>query len=146
VRRLALLLVAVLALSACGGGSKSSGDAAQVTKIWQDFFSSKVDVSKKPAMIQNGAELKSAIDAIAQNPLAKNTSAKVSKVSIVRQLGSGGKQANVVYSIYLGNTAVLKNQRGYALQQNGHWVIGDGSLCGLLKLEGGKLPSICQKS
>jgi ABC-type glycerol-3-phosphate transport system substrate-binding protein len=34
VRRLAVVLVAVLALAACGGGSSKSSDADQVKSAW----------------------------------------------------------------------------------------------------------------
>jgi hypothetical protein len=139
VKRVVLIVVAVLALAACGGGGGNS-NTAQITKVWQDFFSGKVDISKKPALIENGAALKSEIDAIAQNLPAANTSAKVSSVAVSHD----GKTATVVYTIYLGKTPVLKDQRGTALKQNGHWVIADSSLCGLLQLAGGKLPPVCQ--
>jgi len=63
VKRVVLLVVAVLALAACGGGGTGGNSdpaqaQAQITKVWQDFFSGKVDVSKKTAMVENGAALR----------------------------------------------------------------------------------------
>ena len=147
VRGLALLGVLLVgALAACGGSghpatttSSTAGAASQIKANWQSFFSSKEPDSSKPALIQNGSRFSSAIEALAKNPLAKNTSAKVSSVKL-----QGPSKAKVVYSIYLGSTPALKHQTGYALKQNGTWVIADASLCSLLQLEGGA-PSVCKK-
>ncbi len=53
-------------------------------------------------------------------------------------------QATVKYDILLGTTPALTNQTGTAVFQGGTWKVGDGSFCGLLKLEGLKsLPPAC---
>lgn len=147
MKRLAFLIASVLVLAACGGGGGGgNSDQAQVKQVWESFFSSSTPVSQKPALIENGSQFKAAINALAKNPLASRTSSKVSKVTIGPMPGgAGAKQANVVYSIFLGSTEVLKNATGIAIQQNGKWVIADQSLCSLLQLEGGKLPSACNK-
>jgi len=139
MKRLALVGALVLALAACGGGGAGSGDQAKITNVFTSFFSSKEPVSSKPALVENGAKFKSAIEGLASNPLASNTSAKVTTVTL-----NGSSKATVVFSIYLGSTAILKNTKGYALKENGKWVIADSSLCQLLTLEGGSTPA-CKK-
>ncbi len=137
MKRLALVGAFALLLAACGGGG-GNPDAAKVTQVFTSFFSSKTPVSEKPAMIQNGSKFKAEIQTIASNPLAKDTSAKVSTVTV------HGARATVVFSVYLGSVAVLDKTTGYALKQHGSWVIADSSLCKLLALEsGGSTPAAC---
>ncbi|HZS31715.1 MAG TPA: hypothetical protein VFA37_10695 [Gaiellaceae bacterium] len=139
MRRLAILLASVLILAACGGGGGGgNSDAAKVKQVWTSFFSSKTPVAQKPAMLQDGSKFASTIKALASNPLASQLSAKVSSVTM-----EGSSKAKVVYSIYLGSTAALKNQTGYSSKQNGKWVVDYASLCKLISLEG-STPAACK--
>jgi ABC-type glycerol-3-phosphate transport system substrate-binding protein len=135
MKRVVVLIGVVLLLAACGGGGNS--DADQVKHVWTSFFSAKTPVSQKPAMLQDGQRFKSAITTLASNPLASQLSAKVSSVTL-----EGAAKAKVVYSIYLGNTAVFRNQVGYAFKQNGKWLVGYAGLCNLME-RAGQLPSTC---
>jgi hypothetical protein len=130
------LVVVVLLLGACGGGGNSQED--QVKQVWTSLFSAKTPVSQKPAMLQDGARFKSAITSLSTNPLASRLNAKVSSVTL-----KGTNQAKVVYTIYLGNTAVLKDVTGYAYRQNGKWVVGYAGLCKLIALSG-STPAACK--
>ena len=134
MKRAAVIAGAVLLLAACGRGGGSS-DAAQVKQVWTTFFSAKTPVSQKVALLQDGARFKSAITGLATNPLAGQLSAKVSSVSL-----QGTKKAKVVFSIYLGNTAVLNNVTGYAYKLNGKWLVGYAGLCKLIELQPGVTP------
>jgi hypothetical protein len=140
MKRVGVLVTSVLVLAACGGGGGGGGgnsDAAKVKQVWTSFFSSKTPVSQKPALVQNGSKFTAAINALANNPLAQNTSAKVSSVTL-----QGTDKATVKYKIYLGSTpAPIPAQTGLALKENGSWVIADASLCSLLKLEGSAPPA-----
>ncbi len=140
MRRLVLLLVSVLVLAACGGGGGGTSDTAKITHVWTSFFSAKTPVSQKPAMLQDGSRFASTITALAKNPLASNLSSKVSTVTL-----QGSSKAKVVFSVYLGSTAVLKDQTGYASKQNGNWVVDYASLCKLIALEG-STPAACKAS
>jgi hypothetical protein len=140
VKRVAVLVVSVLLLAACGGGGGggSNPDAAKVKQVWTAFFSAKTPASQKAAMLQDGSRFKSAITGLSSNPLASQLSAKVSSVTL-----QGASKAKVVYSIYLGSTAALKNVTGYAYKQNGQWVVGYAGLCKLIALQG-STPAACK--
>ena len=81
VRRLAVVLLAVLALAACGGGSSKSSDADQVKSAYETFFSSKTPLSERVALLQSGSRFRAVMKSFASNPLASNTSAKVFSVA-----------------------------------------------------------------
>ena len=140
VRRLALLLLAVLALAACGGGKKSaSGPSAeaQIKSAYVKFFSSKTSLSDRVALLQNGPKFKTVVQSFASNPLAKNVSATVSKVTL-----HGTNSAAVVYVVKFGGTS-LPQQTGTAVRQNGTWKVGFAGLCKLVGLSG-TTPSACK--
>jgi hypothetical protein len=138
VRRLALLLLAVLALAACGGGKKSaSGPSAeaQIKSAYVKFFSSKTSLSERIALLQNGQRLKSVVKGFASNPLAKNVSATVSSVTL-----RGANNAKVVYVVKFAGSS-LPEQAGTAVRENGTWKVGSASLCKLIALQGSTPPA-----
>jgi ABC-type glycerol-3-phosphate transport system substrate-binding protein len=142
VRRLALVVVAGLALAGCGGSShtSTSGDAAaqaQIKSAYQKFFSGQTSVSDRAAVLQNGSKFESVIQAFASNPLAKNVNVTVSSVTL-----QGANNAKVVYTVKLGS-AGLPKQAGTAVLQNGTWKVGYASLCKLVALQG-STPSACK--
>jgi hypothetical protein len=136
VRRFALVLVVGLALAGCGGSSHPS-DQAQIKSAYEKFFSSKTSLSDRVAVLQKGSQFKPVIQAFASNPLASNTSATVSSVTL-----QGANKAKVVYSVKVGGTA-LPTQTGSAVKENGTWKVADASLCKLVAL-GGTTPAICK--
>jgi len=137
MKRVAVIVVSALLLAACGGGGGGgTSDADQVKQVWTSFFSAKTPVSQKPAMLQDGARFKDVITSLATNPLAKQLSAKVSSVTL-----EGANKAKVVFSIYLGNTAALSDQTGYAFKENGKWLVGFAGLCKLVALAGTTPPA-----
>ena len=136
MKRASVIVVSALLLAACGGGSGSNADVAQVKKVWTEFFSTSTPVSQKPALLQNGQRFKDAITSLASNPLARQLNVKVSTVTL-----EGANKAKVVFSIYLGNTAALKDQVGYAFKQNGKWLVGYAGLCKLVALAGTTPPA-----
>jgi len=147
VKRLVFLIVVVLALTACGGSSKSktppetgpspASTKRTITNNWEQFFSSKTNVAGKVRLMQNGEHFKSVIQSFASNPLASNVSAAVSSVTI-----QGANKAKVVYVVTFGG-ASLPKQTGIAVRENGSWKVGDASLCKLIAL-GGTTPSVCK--
>jgi hypothetical protein len=140
VRRVGLVLVAVLALAACGGGNKSSSgpsDEAQIKAAYAKFFASKTPVSDRVAVLQNGPRFKALVTSFANNPLAKDVSAKVSSVTL-----EGADKAKVAYTVTLAGSALPK-QTGTAVRENGTWKVGYASLCKLVSLQG-STPSACK--
>ena len=142
MRRLAPVLVAVLALAACGGSSNSTSSSgpdaqAQIKSAYAKFFSGKTSLPDRVALLQNGPKFKSVVHGFASNPLAKNVSATVSSVTL-----QGANAAKVVYIVKLGGAALPK-QTGSAVRENGTWKVGDASLCKLIALQG-STPSACK--
>jgi hypothetical protein len=145
VRRLALVVVAGLALAGCGGSStqttttgQSAAEAkAQVKSAYTKFFSGQTSVADREAVLEDGAKFKSVIQSFASNPLAKNVSVTVSSVKL-----QGSNDATVVYTVKLGG-AGLPKQTGTAVLQDGTWKVGDASLCKLVSLQG-TTPSACK--
>jgi hypothetical protein len=139
VRRLALVLVAVLGLAACGGSSNHQGRLAQaqIKSAYEKFFSSDTSVPDKVALLQNGSQFESVVKSFASNPLASKTSATVASVDL-----QGADKAKVAYVVKFGGAALPK-QTGTAVRQNGQWKVGYASLCKLIAL-GGTTPSACK--
>jgi hypothetical protein len=131
------------AASSTSTGSTSSGGAAAsaIKKNWVAFFAASTPVSQRAALLQDGSQFASLISAQAKNSLASSASATVNSVSDVTS-----SQATVHYSIDVGGTPALANQKGVAVNQGGTWKVGTASFCGLLQLEKSsgliKLPSI----
>jgi hypothetical protein len=141
VKRLALVLVVVLSLAACGSGHKKSSSGpsaqAQIKSAYMKFFSGKTSLADRVALLQNGSHFKSVIQSFANNPLAKNVTATVSSVTL-----EGAKTAKVVYLVKFAGSALPK-QTGTAVRQNGVWKVGFASLCKLVGLSG-STPSACK--
>jgi hypothetical protein len=149
--RIPLVLLAVVlagALAACGGGhtgtSTTTGftaaDKAAITSAYEKFFSSKTATSVRVGLLQNGQQFTSEITALAQNPLASNTSATVSSVTL-----QGSNRAKVVYTVNIAGTAIpgLKNRKGTAVRESGTWKVGAADFCALVSL-GGSPPKACK--
>ena len=143
MRRLALVVVAGLALAGCGGSSSSSttnstaAAQAQIKSAYQKFFSGQTSVADRVAVLQNGPKFQSVVQSFASNPLAKNVHVTVSSVKL-----QGADNAKVVYTVKLGS-AGLPKQTGTAVLQSGTWKVGYASLCKLVALQG-STPSVCK--
>jgi hypothetical protein len=154
-----LLAIAGLALAACSSGGSGNGQSATPTgpatssapsasssgtaepttgsgavaaikANWATFFNAKTSLSGRLALLQDGQKLAAVIKAQSQNTLAATATSKVSSVTL-----TGTTQASVLYTIYVGGQAALKNKHGVAVYQSGVWKVGLVSFCGLLKLE-----------
>ena len=143
MRRLALVLVAALALAGCGGSSgttttdTTAAARAQIKSAYVKFFSGKTPVSDRVAVLQDGSKFKGLVTSFANNPLAKNVNVTVSSVTL-----QGANNAKVVYTVKLGG-AGLPKQTGTAVRENGTWKVGSASLCKLVALQG-STPSACK--
>jgi len=119
----------------------TSGAVAQITANWEKFFNGSTPDSERVQLLENGSTFSSAISTFSKIPLASGISAKVTAVTV-----DSATQAAVTYNIVSGSTNLLSNQKGTSVYQDGTWKVGDGSLCGLLKLTGGSLPAACSSA
>jgi hypothetical protein len=123
--------------------ASSSAAASTIAANWTAFFNAKTPVAQRTNLVQDGQDFAAVIKAQASSGLASAASAKVTKVTV-----TSPTQATVVYNIVVAGQAVLSNQSGTAVLQDGTWKVGLSSFCGLLTLEaGGKttgLPSQCK--
>jgi hypothetical protein len=94
-------------------------------------------------LLQNGAALESAIKTFANFPLASGIGAKVTNVTV-----NSATKAAVTYNLTSSDgSALLSNQKGVAVYQDGTWKVGDQSLCGLFRLiPGGTVPAACNSA
>jgi hypothetical protein len=125
--------------------SDIAADEKAITANWEAFFSPKTPVSQRVALLQDGSQFTSIIQAQAGQGLASEASAKVTKVQVIST-----QQAAVTYTILLDGQAALKNQAGTAVFQEGQWKVGVASFCGLLTLENSgntsSLPAACKSA
>jgi len=122
--------------------SAASGSAAvaQITANWEKFFDASTPTADKVKLLQNGTVFEPAIKAFASFPLASGITAKVTSVTI-----DSSTKAAVTYDLTSSSGgALLSNQKGVAVYQDGTWKVGDASLCGLFRLiPGGTIPAAC---
>jgi len=138
------LMVAGAVMAACGStasgtiesNAKPPSPKTQIQRAFVTFFDGTAPARTKIKLLQNGSQFATVIDAQAKSSIAKGTSAKVSKVTIISPA-----TASVVYTIYLGGQPALKDQSGEAVKLSGAWKVGDASFCGLISLEGTKVPA-----
>ncbi len=139
----AVLLVGVVA--ACGNAvnanatttpsvspSASASATAAVTANWQEFFSGTTPAARKIALLQQGQQFATTINAQASSPIAQGTQAKVTAVTI-----TSPTTATVTYSIVQGGQTALPDQKGTAVLEGGVWKVSAKSFQDLLKLEQG---------
>jgi hypothetical protein len=160
-----LAVTACLMLTACGGGGgnqhhsakrpsagagaePSSGPAAiaAITANWKTVFNGKASIPSRLALVQNGSQVASFVQAEAKTTFgqaATGSSATVSSVTITSPL-----QATVHYEVLLLGAPLLKNQVGTAVYLDGVWKVRILSFCGLAKLavtnKGPQLPAVCR--
>jgi len=136
----------VALIAACGGSSGGavasstsssastavdrSADIAAVTKAWTSFFSKTTPIGQKEALLQNGTTtMKPAVQDFAGDPRVGQATATVQKVEF-----PAADQADVTYQISLNGSVVMGGMAGKAVNVNGHWLVSDATLCGLLQL------------
>ena len=146
---LAVLLVALpLVVAACGSKSNAAttptptptvsasagGSAtAAITSDWQKFFAGTTPAAAKIALLQNGQQFASVIQAQASSAIAQATQAKVTAVKV-----TSPTTADVTYSIVQGGQVALPGQKGQAVLVGGVWKVSAPSFQALLKLEQGQ--------
>jgi hypothetical protein len=146
-RLVALTVVVALSLaaSACSSGTPTINKAVaktQVTASYDSLFHLTTgSIASKEADVQNGTTIKKAMSQAMSSSIAG--SAKGAKVHTVDFLSSAActKEslpnpcAKVKYDILgQGGTAILAGNTGYAVLDNGKWVVAKATICTLLGL------------
>lgn len=133
------------AAASSAAGSPSFNQAAattQVTQVWQSFFSKDTPISQKESLLQNGTTtMMPAVQAFANDPRVGQATATVQQVTF-----PSPTDADVTYQISLNGAVMESGMAGKAVNQGGHWLVSDVTLCGLLQLAaaagGGSAPAI----
>ncbi|HWC38890.1 MAG TPA: hypothetical protein VG476_10190 [Acidimicrobiales bacterium] len=149
-----------LVAAACGGSSSSSSttttvNVAQATTVittnWTTFFDGgNPNNAAKLALLQNNGKL----GATFQKNFAGNastaalTSAKVTSVTVLpasqcQQAAVPSPCAKVSYDLVnrQNGSPLLAGQTGYAVFQNGKWMISENTFCALIALAGSQCPA-----
>lgn len=142
----ACALTILPAVTACGGSDDESDAPAStgppsvteaVTHSYERFFDGGTDADEKMAVLENGKAFAATINAQADSPMSKSTTATVSGVA-----STGTDHADVTYTILMGGKPALANQQGSAIYQDGTWKVTATTFCALLTLQGNP-PPIC---
>lgn len=141
VRALLIGAAVVAALASCssGGGQSSAQATAQITTVWQGFFSG----HGSPDQVQGmNAQLR---QAYSKSKLPAGLSAHVKSVQLLSSsdCGTNGVPApcaEVTYDLVAGSTPLLSNSKGYATRVGGNWLVSKTTFCGLEALGNGNTP------
>lgn len=140
---LALGVVALLA-SACSGSNAPDAKAAPglITTSYSSFFNlASKNVPEKLAHIQDGQALKAGVTAAVNSSLAASaTGSKIDKVTLLSNSACQAVPvpapcAKVTYDILgMNGAALLSGETGYAIYENGQWLVAKTTICSLLDL------------
>jgi hypothetical protein len=121
------------------GSAADNATAAAIKDAYRKLFSPSTPLDQSIAALQNGAAFKAPLIEQGKSPMAKNSSAAVSKVMLLSP-----RLARVTYAILLSGKPVLPGQTGYAVREDGAWKVADKTFCGLLALNG-STPAACKR-
>ena len=158
VALVALVVVGLVAfVAACGGSSAtttttlaattttagstvttapSSPEAVAIMANWVKFFDGTTAAADKTALLENGQQYATQIQAQASSPLAKSLTAIVTSITV-----DSATTATVKYSLALAGTVALPDQTGQAILQDNVWKVSAQSFQALLTLESASVPS-----
>ena len=155
-----LAALTAVVLAACGGGGSSSSGTTtttqsptqamqQITTNWTAFFNgANADNNSKRALLQNSQKYAAPFNKNFNNPAAATTLGKVDSVSLqtpsqCQQAALPSPCAKVTYDLVSRQTGapLLANQTGYAVYQNGQWLISGNTFCALIMLTGDTCPA-----
>ncbi|GGT41009.1 hypothetical protein [Streptomyces purpureus] len=122
-------------------GGRTAGPAdpaaarAEIEKNWTTFFDPEASTDDKVEVLENGERMRSVLEAMAGDPAASQTSAKITDVAF-----TSATEANVTYDLLVGGTPTLPDSKGTAVLQDDTWKVSVKTLCGLVKLSGNAVP------
>ncbi|MGF7123578.1 hypothetical protein AB4Z09_17695 [Rhodococcus sp. TAF43] len=123
--------------SGTGTAMPMTGASKDVNDAFVAFFSGETSGGQKILLVQNGEAFADTINAQAESPMAKGTTATVTNVDM-----DAPGHATVTYTIEMNGQPVLADRIGEAVEQDGQWKVAQGTFCDLLTLEGNP-PPVC---
>ena len=119
--------------------AQAGGDEAAIRAVYTTLVNPGGTIDQKLALLQDGAEFRSAVEALAALPQAKEVSVQVTKVVV-----NSANLATVTYSVLLSGSPILTNLTGHAIRDNGTWKLAGETFCGLLAANQ-QTPPVCSK-
>lgn len=123
--------------SSSGVPASLTGTAKTIATNWVTFFNATTPAATRLSLLENGSTFASALQALLKSPVASQTAAQVTAVSVA------SSTATVTWNLLLSGKVELSNQKGQAVLQDGVWKVSDASLCGLVSLEP-PVPAACK--
>jgi hypothetical protein len=122
--------------------STFTGTAATIAKNWVTFMTGTTPTATKVSLLQDGSKFSAVIAGEGTSAEAEAAGATVQSVTL-----TSSTEATVEYTITVSGTAMLANQKGTAVLEDGVWKVGDASFCSLAALQsGGKAVPGCSAS
>ncbi|MEU7009562.1 hypothetical protein [Streptomyces sp. NPDC046332] len=147
----ASVLVLGPALVACGddGGDADSAATAsaaaepadpaaaraEITKNWTAFFDPKTPVAERAELLENGEQMRPALEALLGNEAAAAATAKVKTIEF-----TSPNDANVTYDLLVSGSPAVADSKGTSVFQEDTWKVSTKTLCGLAQLSGATVP------
>ncbi|MEU6984480.1 hypothetical protein ABZ946_13830 [Streptomyces sp. NPDC046324] len=147
----ASVLVLGPALVACGddGGDADSAPTesaaaepadpaaarAEITKNWTAFFDPDTPVAERAELLENGEQMRPALEALLGNEAAAAATAKVKTIEF-----TSPNDANVTYDLLVAGSPAVADSKGTSVFQEDTWKVSTKTLCGLAQLSGATVP------
>ncbi|MFE5619231.1 hypothetical protein [Streptomyces sp. NPDC056470] len=104
---------------------------AEITQNWTDFFDPDTPASERAELLENGEQMRPALEALLTNQAAAAATAKVKTIEF-----TSPNDANVTYDLLVSGAPALADSKGSSVLQDGTWKVSVKTLCGLAQLSG----------
>ncbi|MFG2644034.1 hypothetical protein ACGFYP_24055 [Streptomyces sp. NPDC048370] len=108
---------------------------AEITKNWAAFFDPKTPVAERAKLLENGEQMRPALEALLGNQAASQATAKVKVIEF-----TSPNDANVTYDLLVAGTMAVPDSKGTSVFQEDTWKVSVKTLCGLAQLSGATVP------
>ncbi|MFG2775480.1 hypothetical protein [Streptomyces sp. NPDC048350] len=108
---------------------------AEITKNWTAFFDPKTPVAERAELLENGEQMRPALEALLGNEAAAAATAKVKAIEF-----TSPNDANVTYDLLVSGSPAVADSKGTSVFQEDTWKVSTKTLCGLAQLSGATVP------
>ncbi|MGW6569039.1 hypothetical protein [Streptomyces sp. NPDC054975] len=108
---------------------------AEITKNWTAFFDPKTPMEERAKLLENGEQMRPALEALLQNQAASAATAKVTQIEF-----TSPNDANVTYDLLVSGATAVPASKGTSVLQEDVWKVSTKTLCGLAQLSGATVP------